>query len=393
MKRILFVDDEPKVLEGLRRMLYAYRNDWEMVFVGSGHEALKALAESHFDVLITDVRMPEMNGIQLLTEVVDRYPEIVRMVLSGQSDQDITLSSVTLAHQYLAKPCDATVLRATVDRALNLRIMLNDPALKQIVSRVHSLPSVPMVYSQLIKAVQSPNATPKEIGQIIAKDLAMSAKVLQLVNSSFFGVQRRITSPTEAVIYLGTETVKALALTVSVFTQFDTSRVPSFSLETLRNNGVAVGSLAQQIAQSLNLSKSEVEDAFMGGLLHELGRLVLACHYPEQYEAAILQAKHKGISIKDAEFEVFGTTHAQVGAYLLWLWGLPEGVTDIVARYERLGSEPLLAPLLAVHVANALLGESPEQNMDMECLVGMGVVAHLPAWKQLSEAIKQGDAA
>lgn len=393
MKRILFVDDEPKVLDGLRRMLYAYRHEWDMLFVSSAREALDALAQSRFDVLITDVRMPEMSGLELLAQVRDRYPEIVRMVLSGQSDREITLSSVTLAHQYLSKPCDAATLRATVDRALNLRVILDDPALKQVISRIHALPSIPAVYTELINTLQSPNASPKEIGQIIAQDIGMSAKVLQLVNSAFFGVQRRITNPADAVIFLGIETVRALALTVSVFSQFDAGRVPSFSLETLRDHSLAVGALAREIARSLQLSKSDIEDAFVGGLLHELGKVVLACNFPEQYESVIRRAKEKRIPIKKAELEIFGTTHAQVGAYLLWLWGLPDGITEILARYDQPGSNPPQPSLLAVHVANALVGEEWEQEMDMECLNGLGLAGFLPDWKQMVEEIRQGGVA
>jgi HD-like signal output (HDOD) protein len=392
MKRILFVDDEPKVLDGLKRMLYAYRKDWDMVFVGSGEQALREMAESHFDVLITDMRMPGMNGLELLAQVVERFPQVVRMVLSGTADTEITLSSVTLAHQYLAKPCDAGALRATVERALNLRIMLDDPRLKQLISRTHSLPSIPSVYAELMQAVQSPDVTPKEIGQIISKDLAMSAKVLQLVNSAFFGAQRRITSPTDAVIYLGIETVRALAVTVSVFSQFDTQTVPRFSLPALRDHSLAVATLARRIAESLNLPKSSVEDAFLGGLLHELGKLVLACNYPQQYGEALLRAEKQVIPVQQAELEVFGTTHAQVGAYLLWLWGLPDGVTEIVASYDQPRAEQNQVPLMAVHVANALMGEKPETNLNTDCLREMGLLDQLTGWRQMREAARpQGD--
>lgn len=392
MKRILFVDDEPKVLEGLKRMLYAYRKDWDMVFVSSGEQALQQLSQDHFDVLITDMRMPGMNGIDLLTHVVQQYPQVVRMVLSGTADTEITLSSVTLAHQYLAKPCDAGALRATVERALNLRVMLDDPGLKQLVSRTHSLPSIPSVYAKLMKAVQSPEVTPKEIGQIISQDLAMSAKVLQLVNSAFFGAQRRISNPADAVIYLGIETVRALAVTVSVFSQFDAQQVPRFSLQAVRDHSLAVAALARRIAESLHLPKPSVEDAFLGGLLHELGKLVLACNYPQQFSTALLRTEKEGIPLQQAEREVFGTTHAQVGAYLLWLWGLPDGVTEIVAGYDRPRADQQQAPLVAVHVANALMDEKAEKALDTDCLRDMGLLDQLPEWRQFREsATPQGD--
>ena len=389
MKRILFVDDEPRILDGLQRMLYPFRHDWEMAFAGSGHEALEKLAGSHFDVLITDIRMPNMNGIQLLAEVVERYPEVVRMVLSGQSSQEITLSSVSLAHQYITKPCDAEQLRFAVDRALNLRIVLDNPALKHVISRIRSLPSMPAIYAQLMQAVESADATPEQIGKIIAQDIGMSAKVLQLVNSSFFGVQRRITSPAAAVAYLGTETIRALALTVSVFSQFDTARAPSFSLENLRNRGFLVGSLARQIARSLRLSNLEEEDAFLAGLLHEVGRLVLASNYPEQYESAIRRTQANATTLNQAEFEAFGTTHAPVGAYLLWLWGLPGTAAEIVARYEQPGTEPHNASIAAVHVAAALAQDDPERYLNREYLADTGLGQHLPEWIQIRDQITE----
>ncbi|MBZ5580545.1 MAG: response regulator, partial [Acidobacteriia bacterium] len=202
MKRVLFVDDEPKVLSGLQRMLYALQNEWHMEFVASGAEALQRLSESEFDVLVTDIRMPVMSGIELLMEVVERYPQIIRLVLSGTVDTDLTLRSAALAHQYLVKPCDAAILRAKVDHALNLRVVLADPGLKQLISRLPSLPSVPAIYARLLEALRSPDVSTKDIGAIIEQDMGMTAKILQLVNSAFLGITRRITTPGEAVAYL-----------------------------------------------------------------------------------------------------------------------------------------------------------------------------------------------
>lgn len=385
MKRILFVDDEPKVLEGLRRMLYPYRNEWQMVFVSSAGEALQQLAQSAFDVLVTDVRMPQMSGIELLSQVVERHPQVVRMVLSGMADKEVTLPSVMLAHQYLDKPCDAATLRAAVERVFQLQVILDNPALKQLISRLHSLPSVPAVYTRLMEALRSDEVSPKEIGRIVSQDLAMTAKILQLVNSAFFGPRRPITNPTEAVIYLGADTIKALALSVSVFSQFDTRRVPGFSIESLRDHGLAVGTLARQIAATLKLSRTELDDAFLGGLLHELGKLVLAANYPKEYTEALRRIREENISGRDAENQAFGTTYADVGAYLLWLWGLPDPVTEIVARHPQPTPDPAARPVVAVHVADALTDHESKHNVNLECLAAMGLLDQLPTWKQLQQ--------
>lgn len=385
MKRILFVDDEPRVLDGLKRMLYSYRSEWEMVFVSSAADALKQLAQTPYDVLITDVRMPQMSGIELLSEVVERHPHVVRMVLSGMADKEVMLPSVMLAHQYLDKPCDAATLRAAVERVFQLRVIMDNPALKQLISRIHSLPSVPTVYTKLMQALQSDDVSPQEIGRIVSQDLAMTAKILQLVNSAFFGHRRSITNPTAAVIYLGADTVRALALTVSAFSQFDAKRIPNFSIEALRDHGMAVATLAREISKSLELSKSEAEDAFLGGLLHELGKLVLATNYPKEYSEALRKMEEQKVSGRQAEMDTFGTTYADVGAYLLWLWGLPDAVTEIVARHNDPVPDPAARPVLAVHVADALLGKDPDKALNLECLAAMGLIHLLPAWKELQE--------
>jgi putative nucleotidyltransferase with HDIG domain len=386
VRRILFVDDEPNVLDGLKRMLYPLRKEWTMTFTSSGQDALRAMSESEFDLLVTDVRMPGMSGIELLSEVVKRHPQVMRIVLSGTADQEVTMRSVTLAHQYLIKPCSAETLRATVERAFRLRAVLADPALRELVSRVQALPSIPAVYAKLMQALQSPDVTPQEVGRIVAQDMSMTAKILQLVNSSFFGVSRKIANPAEAVVYLGTETVKALVLTASVFSQFDSSRVPGFSIEGLRNHGLATGALAKKIAEDLRLSKAAVDDVFVGALIHDLGQLMLVHYYPAQYAVVLNQASEQHLPLGEAEQRVFGTGHAEVGAYLLWLWGLPDSIAEIVAHHHRpsRASEQEVYSVAAVHVADAI-SHVCDSDLDMDCLSRLRLTDRLPEWKALYE--------
>jgi putative nucleotidyltransferase with HDIG domain len=341
------------------------------------------MSASEFDLLVTDARMPVMSGIELLSEVVNRYPQVMRIVLSGTADQEVTLSSVSLAHQYLIKPCNAETLRATVERVFRLRAVLTDPALKQLVSKVRSLPSIPAVYVKLMQAMQSPEITPLEVGRIVAQDMGMTAKILQLVNSSFFGVSRKIANPAEAVIYLGTETVKSLVLTTSVFSQFDITRVPGFSIQGLSNHSLATATLAKRIAGDLRLSKAAVDDVLVGALLHDLGQLMLAHYYPGEYALALSQTGEQSMLLHEAEQRVFGTGHAEVGAYLLWLWGLPDSIVEIVAHHHRpsRASEQAAQSVAAVHIADAITHCS-DAELDLECLAQMRLTNRLAEWKE-----------
>jgi len=333
VKKILFVDDEPMVLNGLQRMLRPLRTQWEMTFVESGKKALEVLAATPFDVVVSDMRMPGMDGAQLLTEVKRLYPQIVRLILSGHSDKEMILRSVGPTHQYLAKPCDTETLKNTVARACALRDLLSDEPLKRLVSRMESLPSLPHLYAEIMNELQSPDSSIQKVGEIIAQDVGMTAKILQLVNSAFFGLRRHVSNPSQAASLLGLETVKALVLSSQVFSQFEEKTLTGLRLEALWSHSLAVGALARRICIQQSAPLKVTDDAFLAGLLHDAGKLVLAANVPEHYIQALTLASQRGLHPCDVERGVMGASHAEIGAYLLGLWGLPDPIVEALA-YE-----------------------------------------------------------
>lgn len=394
MTRIIFVDDETRVLDGIRRFLYPMRDVWHMSFAGSGSQALEIMSRDPFDVIVTDVRMPGMDGTELLAHVRELHPGVVRIVLSGQSDRDLTLKAAVSAHQYLSKPCDADSLKVTIARAVALKATFTDPSLQVLVSGAGTLPSIPSVYVELMKKLEDPDGCALDVANAIAKDPAMTAKILQLSNSAFFGLRRRISDPRDAVLYLGLDTLKSLALSVKAFSQFTVTPLSRFSIEDLGKHTILTGIMARKIAIAEGLSKQEVEDSFMAGLLHDIGKLVLVTAAPEKYEKAMRFSESNAVPRRDAEQEVFGTTHSEIGTYLLWLWGLPDSVVEAVAYHHAPGSCPAtrLGPLTAVHVANVLAREhdaaiagAPLPGLDMEYLNRLGLAGRVPIWRTLIE--------
>jgi HD-like signal output (HDOD) protein len=393
MKSILFVDDEPKVLNGLKRMLFPYGDLWQMEFACGGPEALRMLAAANFDVIIADMRMPGMNGAELLAEVAKLYPQMVRMVLSGTWEQDLRMQAAMVAHQYLSKPCDPEVLKATLDRAFALRDVLVEPTLRALISRTTSLPSTPAIYRELIQALQAPGASAQQIGTTLAKDIGMTAKVLQLVNSAFFGIRRQITSPEEAVMLLGVDTVTSLALSASAFSSFDASKCPRFSIEDLQQHSASVAGIAREIAKSQKVPKAVSDDTFVAGLLHDVGQLILVANHPEKYDRVLKAVAARDRSVSEAEQDIFGTTHAEVGSYLLWLWGLPDSVVEAVAfhHYPSRCADEQFGPLTAVHAANVLEEMQPSgtaaagNELDTGYLNRIGAAQEWPAWADLAQ--------
>jgi len=317
-KRILFVDDEPMVLQGLQPSLRVMRSQWEMEFAASGAEALETMARSHFDVVITDMRMPGMDGAQLLDRVKAAYPQTVRMILSGQSDLETILRSVGPTHQYLAKPCEIEDLKQKLARAFALRDLLSDPRLKEVVGRLDSVPSLPQAYVSITRALQSPATSIAEVGNIIAQDMGMCMKVLQLVNSAFFGLPSQVSDPRQAAALIGIDNIKALVLSVHVFSQFESSGP---ELLFLWKHGLATAGYAKAIARLQDTSRNIVDDSFAAGLLHDVGKLILASVYPEQCTRIWKLSTEDKTSSLGQERSVLGCTHAEVGAYVLGLWG------------------------------------------------------------------------
>lgn len=397
--RVLFVDDEPKILHGLRRKLHTMDHKWDMTFVDSGVQALETLSASQepYDVVVTDMRMPGMNGVQFLEVVKERYPHTIRIVLTGQADKDAALRAIGLTHQFISKPCNTETLKASLEQARVLYDLLASPDLKHLIMQIDSLPSLPSLYYELMAELQAPNASIRKIGEIIAQDIAMAAKILQLVNSAFFGLSRHISDPVQAVLLLGLDTVKALVLSVHIFSQFNQIESKAISPESLQQHSLTVAMLARQIAEAEGAIEPQLVDyAFTAGLLHDLGKLLLAAKLPQKYEAAFQLATQAGIELPKAELEIFGATHAEVGAYLLGLWGLPYPIIEAVAFHHnpQASLELKLNPLAAVYGANILVSEAnsadeqkrPDQ-LNIAYLAALGLNERLPVWREFYQVL------
>ena len=394
-KRILFVDDEPNVLSGLRRSLRGERKVWEMEFAESGQDALAKADELHLDAVVTDMRMPGMDGAELLNRIAQKHPHVVRVVLSGQSDQESIMKTVGPAHQYLNKPCEIDTLKTTLARAFSLRDILGQERLKSLISGMRTLPSLPSIYVELVNLLQDPNTSVADVGRLIADDPAMTVKILQLVNSAFFGLGRHVSNPVDAASLLGLEVLKPLILSIGIFKQFEVEKlgVGTFSLESLWAHSSRVGSLAKAIAKEEGMGLPATEDVLLAGMLHDIGKLILVINLPEAYKEFEELTLETRVEIDAAEIEILGATHGAVGAYLLGLWGLPESVVEAVAMHNQPSqqAEKEFGMLSLVHVANGLVhdeegGHSLEMKLNIGYLQEVGLAGRLDAWKVLAAA-------
>jgi HD-like signal output (HDOD) protein/CheY-like chemotaxis protein len=382
--RIVFVDDELNILQAMRRSFHCMRDEWSMDFVSSGATALELLAKAPVDVIVSDMRMPGMDGWQLLAEVKKLYPQTVRLVLSGHADPSSVMRAVGTAQLYLAKPCESGALKAAILQTQTLKQLLSSDGLAMLVGGVGMLPSAPSAFQEILACLQDPAASLSDAAHIIGRDVAMTANIMKLVNSAFFGSRRPITTTDRAVAYLGMDTLGALVLGHSVFQSGIATDIAGFSMERLWEHSLQTGAAARAIAFSENFSAAKADEAFLAGVLHDVGKVVFATN------AATLSSGAGGADIV-ARMEAH---HAEVGAYLLGLWGFPNSIVEAVAFHHApsfASAEGLGLPGI-VHIADRLLhlrsenrSGSTESGLQEGFLEGLGLGHCLPKWSAAAE--------
>ncbi len=397
MKRILFVDDDLNILDGIRRMLYSMRDRWEMEFVTNGKAALLACEEHTFDIVVSDVRMPGMDGVELLGLIRDLYPETARLILSEYSEIEPLTRAVSVAYRVLLKPCNPFELTEAVQRIGVLQDVFCKPALRRFIGTLGELPTLSSTYRDLTRALGQSHTSISDIAKIVEQDIGMSAKMLQVVNSGFFGLSHRATSVEHAVNYLGTDAIKTLALHSETFRMFvPSARIPtSFWQKTQQHS-----QRAATIASSLPITRQTREVVLVAALLHDAGTLALASTMPEAFCGVLDEMKVVGCSQAEAEYVRLGISHAEIGAYLLGLWGINSVAVEAIAHHHR-PSRVMHAGLdcsLAVYLSDLLARElelHPDgfreeylSETDRVELEAVGLLDQLPEfWDRAAEAV------
>jgi putative nucleotidyltransferase with HDIG domain len=330
VSHVLFVDDDPAVLAGLRRVLWAGRGDRRMTFVPSTDTALELLATQQVDVVVTDMLMAGMDGAALLGEIQTRWPQVVRIVLSGYSDESASMRTLSVAHQVLSKPCSPDTLTAALSSACRLTDRLSRPELRRLLGGLEALPSAPQSFTAINAALAEPNACAESVAEVVEQDAGSSAKMLQLVNSAFFGLARQVTTVREAITYLGLTPVRGIVLACEVSGTFGTL-APDLAdaVEAVNQHSLAVAIAARELVPAPRRL-----DAFVAGMLHDVGRLALAAAAPDLFRRVRDEQEARAVPVAAVELELLDATHADLGAYLLQLWGLPLALINPVARHH-----------------------------------------------------------
>lgn len=364
-------------------------SEYEVFTVSSGQEGLAFLKGNQVDIVVSDLVMPEMSGQEFMAAVSQDHPESMRIVISAHEDQLTVAQCLMFGHRYFSKPFDLKNLAGVLKRICHLKHQVGSEKLRRVVSGLGALPTPPKIYLRLTKAVTSAYSSMEEIGGIVQEDPALTLKLLQIANSAHFGISRKIITPTDAVQIVGLEILRALVLCIHAFKFYQEKNFKSISASELWDHSLRTAAAARKLARYENLSDAACEEAFVSGLLHDIGKLVLAGNADAEYQMVMERSRSEGTPVDQVEWEVFGATHAQIGAYLLGLWGLSEPIVSNVELHHSLeiNANPGFSPAAAIHIAQ-FLERSPDRisQLDTRFLKQLGVENRITEWERVLQS-------
>jgi HD-like signal output (HDOD) protein len=396
MRRMLIVDGDLVTLKKVQSDLSQLRSDWQIDLAENGRLAWDRLQQSEFDALVCGPKLQGMNCLELLERARDHQPSQFRLASTDRAEQDAALRLLGIAHQVVAYPLDAPSLVARISRAFELRTKLEDAQIRAVLAQIHKLPSLPPLYLELLEELRDEEVSVSRISQLVSRDLGMSTKMLQLVNSAYFGIPHAVQRMEEAVTYIGIDMLRVLVLTLQVFSLFDVSRVKGFSFDKLWKHSWRVGALARKIAAIEGWEQNRADEAFMSGLLHDLGKLLLVTGLAPRYQEVAHEMEKVLMPDWEAEQKVLGVTHADLGAYLLSMWGLPDPVVETVLWHHQPGavSDSELTQVALVHIANAIDHGTMLPRailelgwLDCKLLEKLGLTGQFTRWQEIANTL------
>ncbi len=347
MKSILFVEDEEYVVKSLEESLS--ESGYTTHVANNGQEALEMLSDTHFDIVISDVMMPDMDGVDFLETVKNDHPSTLRLALSGYSESTKIPKALedNVAKLYMRKSWDSSEMIQTVNKMSDLQDVLSDHRILKLITSIKDLPSIPNLYYDIASMIRQEKDIEKIAAEIM-KDQAVTSQILRVANSAFYGAKTG--SLLQAIMYIGLSNVKNIVLTNSVF---DLETVQNFNVSLLWEHAVMTNKMAHLIYEECLGKKMPVIYA-SAGLLHDIGKILMYKYYDVKYEELIEEARNGHGRIVDLEFKHLELTHQELGGYLLNWWDLPLPIVEATLYHHRpLDPRVINKELVSViHIAN-----------------------------------------
>ncbi len=392
-QRILLVEYQSSENNDIEQIHEKLTDDWDSKIVLSGEEAIREVNESPYNIVICKMQLSDMSGTDLLKNITNEHSETLRyMIIDKEVDRNTMHESWSIVHQFISSPCNPELVVSMVNDSMKLHNFLSNKELCDRIAAIGTLPSLPEIHNKLVEELQNENTSIQKIANLVGQDIGITAKVLATANSAFFGLRSRVENITQAINTLGIDTVEGIVFAAGVFGQFDNANLPGFSVESIYNRGIAVGTKARMIAHAFGLNNMLTNDSLLSGTLHAVGQLVMLTSFKDEFCEALELSRGESIPFYKAQMKVMGVSDAAIGAYLLSLWGLRDTVVEAVAWHYNPSeaAASIISPLTAVHLAYATdldecnnIKKNDKSAVDISYLDTLGISNQLDSIRSL----------
>lgn len=392
LRKVLLLEDERRIIEEMNQQFARAPHNWDLAQAGDSASAWQHFVDGPVDIIIARITAADENGAGFWRRLIEASPQTVRLAIASSRLEPIRAAeSLQYTHQCLSEDIRADLLIKGIDFVVYLQNRLANLRLEAEIGGLLSLQALPDNYIGIIKELQSPEPSVKKISGLIQQDMAMTARVLQLVNSAFFSLPNRVAKVDQAVSLLGISTIRSMLVSMQLFSVFEGGPVPKRHAEQVWEHSVKVAGLAREIAAREGASDRDQENALLAGMLHDIGKLILF-KLPE-YREALTARIRAGINDEySLEKELYGSTHAEAGGYLIGIWGINSTVAEIVAHHHKPAESRSMTgftPLTAVHAADFIIHNRNQPSgavkpaLDESYMESLEYMGKMQEWSQI----------
>lgn len=363
---ILFLYIPNQLTSELKLYCDSFQNEWEVFYADQQNQVLDILANNNIDVFFAEFNPNDESSLNTFKIVKEKYPKIIRIGFSNSLGAEVTSKKIDYIHRIIYKPFTAESIKEQVEKIFFLQNLLQNENIIKVTNSLDHLPSLPDIFLELEREMNSPYSSFKRMATIIVKDVTLTAKILKVVNSAYFGLSHKVVDIVQALNLLGVEIVKSIVLFEKTFSTKEFSSIPAEAINLLWEHSFKTAQLSRKITRLETNDNKLCEIAYISGLLHDIGKLIIWKVLPKHNPIILKQKKLIEIDYLD-EFDTFDTSHAEIGAYLLGLWGFPDQVVEAISLHHILNKTHInkFSVYLGLYFAN-MLANSPFLSPDID---------------------------
>jgi putative nucleotidyltransferase with HDIG domain len=390
MRRVLFVDNDLPTREIYEQLPTYWGIGQEVHTAGTAGEALRLLDALTYDVVVSELVLPDMPGLDFLGKVLQAHPGAARIVITGNNDNLKAAEALNIAHRFFSKPFSFEVLGSLLEHLSQNNYLLNNEKIRRMIFKTGALPVLPGTWVELTGLLDRADTHISDIARIVEQDPGLTGRLLHTVNSAYFGIARKVVSCSEAIQIVGLELIRGLMMGMKIFDYYKNSPFVRTVFGRIWDHSLKTAAGARKLCEVERLPLDMGNVAFTGGLLHDIGKLIFAANAEAEYRKVIEQSDETGVPLHEVERGVFGVTHAEIGAYLFTLWGFPDPVVQAVANHHALEGVESFTPALAIHISQCLQRAKEDDlgGLNMELIDGLNFGGRIPMWKRALEEKK-----